>query len=61
VAGSQKIDDDKNTDEKHDHQETVGAYARRATGGKGFQAAEMDDKQDDEAEKGRSFQEGNEP
>ncbi len=52
VAGSQKIDDCENADEEEDHQQTVGTHARRAAGGEGFQAAEMDDKKYNEEENG---------
>ena len=61
VAGSKKIDDRENADEEEDHQQAVCTHACRATGGEGFQAAEMDDKKEDEAEECRSFHEGDQP
>ena len=61
VTGSQKIDDGENADEEEDHQQAVGPHARRAAGGEGFQAAEMDDKKNNEAEERRSFQKGDQP
>ena len=61
MAGSKKVDDRENADEEEDHQQTVCAHPRRTTGGEGFQAAEMDDKKEDEAEERRSFQEGDQP
>ena len=50
VAGSEKVDDRENADEEEDHQQAVCTHARRPTGGEGFQAAEMDDKKEDQAE-----------
>ena len=61
VAGSQKIDNDKNADEKKDHQQTVRPYTRRAAGGEGFQTTDMGDNEHDEGEECRSSQEGYQP
>ena len=61
MARGQKIDNDENADEEEDHQQTVGPCSRRAASGEGFQAAEMDDEKNNEAEEGRSFQKGNQP
>ncbi len=61
VAGGEKVDDRENADEEEDHQQAVCTHARRAAGGEGFQADEMDDKKKDEAEERRSSHEGDQP
>ena len=58
---ARKLTIDENADEEEDHQQAVCTHTRRAAGGEGFQAAEMDDNKENEAEEGRSFHEGDQP